>query len=460
MKEKTMMYLLSLLLFAVFIVPFFYVIQFTYMSGDDFCRAVTGIDQYFKNIAHWFTHNGRYTNGFLSYIPVYGKETYRWTLFLSMGMFLGALFYFVRRTLRLFHYHLPISTEIFITALFSVLIFSQLPDYYEFFYWYAAVTVYQYSFILFLFLLPRLLGYYKGITQNYIITGLLIILLIGNNEMFMLVTNFLLGLLLLVGILINREINYKILLMNIISWIASLIVVLTPGTEAKQTHYPEGGDIILSLKGSILSSGMFILKSLTEFPYVLVYMLLLVYLVKVVIKRKEEVQFINPILLFLISYIAFLLVFFVPLYAIGHIAVNIGRIGNVVHIFFLILLFINLVNLSNYLCHFKINFKIPGTVLGALIVVFLIGVVFTGNYNYLMLDLKGDSLENYEQQLEKRHLLLKQAKGIVNVKSIENTNLLRYHDVTRDTTNWQNHCYVEMINYRFGTNIQEIILDL
>ena len=449
----------SFIVFLLFIAPFFYLTRFTFMSGDDFCRAVTGLDSFFQNISHWFTTSGRYTNAFLSYFPVYGKEVYRWTLFISMSAVLVTLFYYVHRILSIYELQVAMKVKIFIALIFAVVVYSQLPNIYEFFYWYAAVTVYLYSIIFFMLLLPRILLLGKHSGERLFLSAFLVVLLVGNNEMFILITNFLLGVTLLFKYLMTKKIDLKILFLNVLSWMTSFLVLFMPGTGARQAHYPEGGEVIYSLKWAVLSSGMFIIKSLLQFPYVLLFLGLFLYLINAAKRTRSTAFFIHPVVLFILSYIGLMLVFFVPLYATGHIAVNSGRIGNVVHLIFLILLFLNIVNLAGYVSRYELKLNINSFLLPFMVLISLASLLFSGNYQGLLADLSGEELKKYEEQVEARYERLRKEEGVVRVQKIKGTNLLKYYDITFDAKSWENHCYVEMVNYNYEKNLEAITLE-
>ncbi|CAM4153181.1 DUF6056 domain-containing protein [Gillisia hiemivivida] len=455
----------SIAAILIFILPFFYIIKYTHFAADDFCRVPADFDHYFENVAYWYMNiTGRYTNGFISYLPLYNLEINRLVLkILIVG--LGLISYlFINKSFDYFKIAISKTKCLLISVLFFIALISQLPSVYEFFYWYAASTVYLISIIFFLLFLIMIFNLnYKNPYQIFIIC-LLVILLNGNNEMLIPITNLILFGFLLEKIIFHEEINLKYLLINVISWFSSLIVILAPGNSNRQTYYAEGGDLLHSLKSSVLSSGMFTLKSLIEFPYFLLYIGLFLFIFdETRNQRIKTYKCIHPILLFGISIILLASVIAVPYYATGYVKINDGRIGNMIHIIFLILLFINLLN-STIFFNKRMVFKkvkfFKKISIGLFIFFFLL-VPFT-NQNYLDLysDFKNGSFAKYDLDIEKREEKLRVSDlGEIRIIRIKGSRTIKHLEITKNPKEWENQCYTAFINKKYNLNIRSITVE-
>lgn len=454
-RKKIIKFCFTLVVLLIYVIPFIYVGSFVFPAADDYCRATVSFDTFLPNVASWYLeHNGRYTNAVLSFLPVYDLSIYRLMLMISIIALGWTIIYFVKKTFQFFGRRISRIDVALVGIAFYVVLISQLSSVYEFFYWYAATTVYLYSVIFFLLLLTRL---YKLYIKDYFdgLAALLIVLLIGNNEMFILLSNFL-----LIGLLsykLKEKQNFKnILLLNIVAWIATLAVVFAPGSINRQSYFSEGGNFLFSLKSAILSTGMFGLKGLVEWPYILVYIsffLLLVSLYKE--GKKTELKSFNPVVLFLLSFIAISSVIFVPYYAQGTISLNEGRIGNIVHIVFLILLFINIINITFFLQKNQVlnncSFLKANSALGLIFLFLILLPLVNQNYNNLFSDLKTNALVDYENQMVKITEQLKSAEEEVVLEELTETKLLR------NLENRLNGCYVEVMNDKYHLNLKKII---
>jgi len=464
-NQKLFYWFFSIIAILIFILPFFYIIKYTHIAADDFCRVPADFDDYFKNVAFWFVNlTGRYTNGFISYLPLYDLEINRLVLkilFVGLGVI---SYFFIKRSFDFFQIAIVKSKCLFITVLFFIALISQLPSVYEFFYWYAATTAYLISIIFFLLFLIVIFDFnYRKPYQVFIIC-LLVILLNGNNEMLIPITNLILFGFLLEKIIFQKKINPKYLLINIVSWLSSLVVIFAPGNANRQTSYSEGGDLIHSLESSVLSSGMFTLKSLIEFPYFFLYIGLFLFIFDEI--RKQGIQTykcIHPLLLFGISLTLLASVIFVPYYATGYVKINAGRIGDMIHIVFLILLFINLLNTSIFFekrIIYKKNEIFKKTSIILFIFFFLL-IPFT-NQNYL--DLYSDFLDGnfvkYDLEIQKREEKLKVSNlDEIRLERIKGTRTIKHLEITKNPNEWENQCFGAFINKKYNLNIRSITVE-
>lgn len=467
MKNRKLLKIVFLLIIAlVFLGPFLFITKFTFLSADDFCRSSASFENYFQNIFNWYkNHNGRYTNALLSYLPVYNLQIYRWILGCSI-FFLGiTIFCFIKKVFEFFHLEKKTTNVFFIALVFYITAISQLPSIYEFFYWYAGTTAYMYSIILFLLFLIMLFNFELGKKPNIIFGSLIILLLNGNNEMLMGISNFLLIVILVKNFISNWKISKKILLLNIVSWVSSLVVIISPGSINRQTQYPEGANFFYSLKSAVLSSGIFTIKSLVELPYIFLFIWLILFVIKAGKdnEAKNSINVHNPIVLFIISFIGLVSVFFIPYYATGILKVNEGRIGNMIHIIFWIILFINLINYSLYFKRLIPRSKIiiPNFFSHVFLMGFLVLILINNiNYKNIYEEISKGDFEKYEKDVKYRERLLQNSKrNKIVLKRISGTKTIQHYDITKDSTDWVNSCYKNMINHKYDKNFKSIIIE-
>lgn len=464
-NQKLLYWFFSIVAILIFILPFFYIIKYTNLAADDFCRVPADFDDYYENVAFWFMNlTGRYTNGFISYLPLYNLEINRLVLkilFVGLGVI---SYFFIKKTFYYFQIAIAKSKCLFITVLFFIALISQLPSVYEFFYWYAAITAYLISVIFFLLFLIMIFNFNYRRSYQVLITCLLIILLNGNNEMLIPLTNLILFGFLLDKIIFQKKINLKYLFINIVSWLSSLLVIFAPGNSNRQSYYAEGGELIYSLKSSVLSSGMFTLKSLIEFPYFLLYIGLFLFIFDEIRKQKiQTYRCIHPLLLFGISLILLASVIFVPYYATGFVKINAGRIGDMIHIVFLILLFINLLNTSIFfnkrMIFKKVEFSKKLSI--GLFIFFFFLIPFT-NKNYLDLysDFKNGNFKKYDLDIQKREEELKFSNlEEIRLERIKGSRTIKHLEITKNPNEWENQCFTAFINKKYNLNIRSITVE-
>lgn len=363
-------------------------------------------------------------------------------------MFLGYIFYrFVNILFKVYHIKKKRFHSIFIAVLLFVSLVAQLPSLFELFYWYAAVTAYLWSFIFFLLLLECALRFHFFNTLYLLPFASLIILINGNNEILLGLTNFIVLSLLLKEVIIRKQWNLQLILLNLISWISSLVVILAPGTIIRRENYDYGGDLYGSIKVAIIYGGKYIIESFFQFP--LLIFLMIVFLMVYRATNVRKIKLIGPLRLLLVSYLSIISIFFVLFYAKGLLGVHNGRIGNitiwVTSIFFLL----NIFNLAVYVRQnwnvrfFHLKF-LPHTL--TLILVFLL--IFN-NKNYLNVrkDLTEGNLITYKEKMEDRmHVLAESEENNVILAPVKNTLILRSDDSALEKQEWMRRCYKNYIN--------------
>lgn len=463
---KLLFYLVSFLIFAVFVGPYLYISQYIFLSQDDFCRVFPPGNNYFEAVKFWYLNeNGRYINAFLSLLPVYDLKVYRLIPILMISSLLICTGYFFKNLCSFFRLQIPGYIVILSCVLIVIQIFIKLPVIFEFIYWYAGVTVYFVSILLILLFLNSLLILDFSKKKNLIAISLIIILLNGNNEMALFFVNFVLFIILIYAAKTKTKFLRPFFALNVVSWISSIPLLFAASSDARRSHFEDGGDFIFSMISSFLSAASFFVKNTLNFPDILFWLGLTFLIIgtgqKIKNYRKRSV-FINPLFLLTMTYGALMSQMFVIYYASGFLEAYGSRIGNFIHVIFIFLMLINLVNLTGYVLHrrppFKENLKLylSGSLL--LLGIFLCYNVFEGkNYKQVITDLTTGKAQNYRENIEERLSFLKGTnESHVEFKTIPLPKTITNFDL-RTVPYWENDCFQNMINNRYKKSIKSII---
>lgn len=460
-RSKVLAVILSTILFGIFIAPFIYITKYAYLSADDFCMASADFSNYFENILFWYReHNGRFVNSFFGYLPVYDPAVYKIILALSMVTFFGVIYFFLSRVFYFFHYKLKKDQVLLISTLFFIAVISLLPSLNQLFYWYSGTSAYLYSVIFFLLLIIALLNVPSGKKRYFLSAGFLTVLTIGNHELLLLLTNFMIFLLLVTSFWFEKKIRQRSFLLLLISIGTSLIVIFSPAATNRQFQYPEGGQFLYSLKMAFLSSGMFVFKNFLNLSIFLLmtgFFLLLLHWSK----NLKNYRVINPLVALVVSLICLATVVFVPYYATGYLRIRSGRIGNMIHIVWWVLFFINTINIILYLKKRNlIKSNIPISFPIAVIGIFLI-ITLTGNraYKDLYMDYKLNAFSNFEKDVLIRIETVRHSdSAVLKVNQIKGTRTISHTGISNDPSHWTTTCYLEAINKKYHKNYQVITL--
>lgn len=456
MKFSKISYLIvGVIIIMFYIFPFVLFTQYTHLGIDDICRTHSSAQNFFEEIFMWYNNiNGRYISAVFSSFPVYDLPIYRWTLTIGMIFFFVVITYFINNLLQLFGFVSKTKSFIF-SLIFIVLLLSQLPSLYEIFYWYASVNVYLYSFT---FLLLLLMLLYKISLENKnktILSALLIVLITGSTEMLIPLMNFILIILFVVTTVSAKKIPWNIIMLNIVCLGSSLIVVMAPGSEKRQSIFSESGQIIYSLKNSI-ETALKIIWNRFHDPVVWVFIILVFFMVLFQAKNiKKRPILLNPLILLLLSSIAFVSVIFVPFYALGFIDYGAGRIIDIIYFIFFILLLINSLNFFKFL-HLKYDLKLFRKfqfLPFLMIIVFLITVTISNqNFKGMYEDFSSSSYIRYDDDFINRYELLKNTKKeTIIIPTIKSTRIFTFNDFDSG-----DQCFIQHVRSNYNFRIKNI----
>lgn len=451
----------SITVLLLLILPFLWVIQYSQLRLDDYCRAGANFGDFFSNVRSWYmTHNGRYTNSFFSNLPVYNLIVYRGVLLILSLLFIATSFKVFAEIFRLFQIKLDRFFLILITLFFLALIFSILPEIDEFLYWFAGATVYQVSAIFFMFFLVHILEFSVYGRTNFIFLGLLTLLINGNTELLLGTTNLLLILLIFKQLYLKSKLKIGLILVNLISWFSSIIVINAPATALRRSQFENGGDLLISAKVALIYGSKFIGLTISNPLTILFLGLLFFTVIKLKVDSRMRYIKINPILLGAISYICVLSMVFITYYATGSFfSYDPGRVGNLILIVLVLFLILNLINLIIYYSLYS--------AINSNLIVFCFPIIFFGfvfftknNFQKLIQDFK--SLKNYEysEAFEKRQSsIIEQTGDILILDKIDDTNILKSGTNNLEEQDWVKSCYLEYVNNNYKKNFKGLIIE-
>lgn len=349
-----------------------------------------------------------------------------------------------------------------LTVVTLIIFIAQLPVIHEFFYWYSAATVYELTFIFFIFYLIFIVQFSLTGKLKFYPLMILVVLINGSSELLIGITNFLLLLVMASSLLRQKKELLKVVVLNLVGWISTLCMILSPGTVARRSVYDYGGNFIGSIKVALLYGTKFIFITITEIYIVLFILFLFLFLFHGTKKNSTNIdQYINPVILGIISYVAILSMVFILYYATGNFtSTHLGRGGNLLKLTFMLFLILNVINFQQYIKG-KIpdSFKKDAFYAGALVILVILIPFSDTNYNKFLADLRERNLDRFQNEFYSRTESIKRQKGhILELKKIEGMELLSSGDPSLSKQEWVQECYLNYINSKYHKRFQKIIL--
>ncbi|SCX92049.1 hypothetical protein SAMN05192588_0269 [Nonlabens sp. Hel1_33_55] len=457
--------LVSFVIVCFFVLlPFSFVTNYVDLSEDDYGRAILFFDNYCVNYFVWLKqHNGRYINAMISLLPLYSLPILKTVLGLNFLITPWVIKMFVQRLSITFGVRLRnINSYLVAVVLFGLMIF-QMPLLVEYFYWMAATTVYSFSFLSFLMICYFLFDVRKGSKKAVVGAALFTIVATGSNEIFLLLTNYVIFISLILFWISHKKLNVHLLAVQIVALVSSSIVILATGSSNRRDNYAAGGDIVDSIVLSLKNTVSILFNQFTTLNDVLILIAIgsTALFVATQTKVSKNLQSLNPMLLLLLSIVALFLIFFTPNYAMGSVSYNNGRVGNLIQILLLFILFTNCLN-------FIIYYRIHQTILPfvnslfsriAVLVLLFATTLTSVNTQNLYLDFYDGSFARLEQDRKLRVETVKiNRSNHLTIPPLYKTRTLPYDGITTDPIAWQNRYYTEYINQKYDPDLLSIRL--
>ena len=266
MKKNIPLVSFTLLILICFVLPFALVSKYVFPNTDDLCRAGIPIQEYFSSIKEWYlNHNGRFMNAVFTLPPVYKINVYRIIIASQFPIFGYVIYRFFDSVFKSYSIRINSKEVLFISSIFLILIIATVPTIFDFFYWYASVTVYLFSFYFLLIFLQNCLKIQLTGDANYNLLAVIILCMVGNNELLLGIVNFLLVSLLITKYLKTGKWHRSLILLNIISLGSAIAVILSPGTVSRRGQFDYGGNFFGSIKVALKYGVKFPLENLIRF---------------------------------------------------------------------------------------------------------------------------------------------------------------------------------------------------
>lgn len=414
---------------------------FNQPSDDDFCYNTSSIGVGFLNtqINTFQNYNGRYLSTLILSNPnLISKNLFFYKILPILLMLLTfiALYLFISTLFK----EQGKSIKLLFTSVILLVYTLLMPSICQGFYWMSSSITYQLSIVLLLFFLNsfiKLLILKKR--KHLAFSILLLFLIIGTNEITMLLTDFIIGIVFVVT-LATKKINYKLFFLVVIAFLLTLFIMQSTGNTTRGNSLQNTHLISYSLYKTLNTLKSYLLIWI---PFILIANLLLINFLKKGVALKENIIFnVNPYLLFpIIIFIPFL-GFFIGYWALGSLLPP--RSINVIYFYFILSCFyFGIVLMVYFEKKDKPFFEYSKAVRYTLLLVFFIQTLQSSNLKTAYSDLFSSKAYNYDLQLKNRFNTIYSSKqDTVFVPFIKNKPLTLFNgDITLDNDDWRNGCY-------------------
>ncbi|WP_321425296.1 DUF6056 family protein [uncultured Bacteroides sp.] len=436
------------------LIPLFLLSIYNNPAVDDYTYALRDtnrniIEVVLNTYQNW---SGRYFSTAIAQInplTYHSLTAYKIYPAILIAIFCAAYFYFFKS---IFKESLSRLKVLSISAFFILLFVLQAPSVSEAFYWFSGYAAFTVPSILLIFL-GALLIKERSLFQQ-IIAIILAICITGGNEVSAVI---LFSFLLFINYIFytnNQRINKRNGLLLIVTFVCIVIVILSPGNFIRAGGETTSHNILWTFAGSILQSlSWFIIWGQALILASIIY----IPLFGVKIAKSDNKQATSIFHITYRQYLTFFLLTLLiahipPLWGLG--TVVIGRIANVIYIFFLFSWFYGLQliinkNIERIPIHNNRYYKF---IYIAIFIAFLLNNVFNINNNIATsyVDLITGKAKNYDIELEKRNIIIQNNKSnrkIITLPLINNLpKTIYFKDISNDENYWANRSYREYWN--------------
>jgi len=425
---------------------------FIFPVADDLSYAQQGLDNiwshYKINYLNWC---GRYFSNFLILLNSYISTNivlYRlYPVFLIIITFLS-VYVFVKRLNKNINAGLPVFL---FSLLFISLYLNMMPQTAEGLYWYTGSATYILPTFLFIFYVLLMILYGKGsfvFNKFFHVASMviLIVLIVGFNEVLMLLFICLHGILFLFLRKIGSKNSWFVLALMLLCIAFGLIIILAPGNENRSGCFPEKHRLFYSLSFAGMQTVRFFAKWIISFPLILFSFLYLPYAKK--INETFDIKKLSSLpWLFILGSLLFIpfCAVFPPYWATGMLGQY--RTLNTVLIVLLLgwILFLHIIT-DKYLNQQEIEVLGTKRIKLMLSTFLVLSLFLTGNGGTVMYDLFSGKAKRFKEQQTQRNEMFVEAKR--NGRSSVTVDLLKDKpesifvlDLTTDSTHWINYSY-------------------
>jgi len=439
------------------LLPFILIAPYNHPAADDFGGAVRDAHKSFTSVftdtyLHW---SGRYFATVIARINplLYHSFTaYKWYAVVLLAAFVTALIVLLRVfTARYFEWRQTLA----FSALFLFLYLGALPGTAEGFYWFSGAYVYQTANILFMLLvavLPKLQMKQAGPSRYvyFSLAALLAICIIGCNEISLIITCCVVIFFTVSKYFADKKLNGLLTALTVICVIAACAAVFAPGNFERMKYVQEYSR---SLVWAVAGAGGITYIYITQWAAPLLIATILYIpvfgnpLAKKMIEQnvQMEVRFRHTFVFFIVSFV--LLQVFTVWVAGGS---NLGRIENVIYVYFLLGYFFNVqLFILEYWKGQKPVSTFSRPLLGVVYLLFFISVCdINNNISTAYIDVFSGKAKRYSEELDKRMQLVKQCYSdtcyVQPLTTLPKTIFFTDIKCTKDSIDlWMNEAYTQ-----------------
>lgn len=453
----------ALTVLVLLLVPYLWISQYTVLSSDDYCRVgIQSFSQYWHNLSQaYLTHNGRYFNLALVFIPLwYDKDVYGLIPIMTALAFICSFHNMLKtisRDVRSIHSWL-------VSVMFALSLFSFSYRLSSNLYWFASVSAYIFPMIALLMLFSLLVRSIKNTISQSIsrCLGIMILefIIIGSHEVFMIVTCGLALIYLLCAVFVQNARRHFAWLNIFWTLFCTLLVIFSPGTAARKTHFDNNFNLGYALRKSIIDVIDFIQYNIEHRSWILaVCVFLSLFLARhykstvVISKNKMQSLGLKVILALSIIIASALIPIFVYNFSTDNFSINYADRHNnmILNLFFLgsfisSCIFFSIIprEWSGLLSRWK------PVMLVILFMLSLNGIVRSYNFRMVWKDLASDRAVLYHKQHYKRLSYIRShadTEGtVIRVpKIIHSPESLMISDLSDDPKDFKNSCLADRI---------------
>lgn len=329
----------ALLFAAIYVLlPFILLCLYNQPSADDYFSAVRDGHTSFTTVLQdvYLNWSGRYFAVLVSRInPLlfHSFALYKLFAFIMLVIFVAALFILTRQAAG--KYLNGTQTAVF-TALLAMIYFTAAPSMAEAFYWFSGAWIYQLANVLSMLFIALLLAIQRTGNKAYVVLAcLLAVCIMGCNEISLLAACF--------STLVFTVGQYRVkgswrkhyLAILITCFISAAAAVFAPGNFERLNHQQEYSiSIVWTLAGGLSIAGVYVAQWLVQlFIASLLYIPLLGRPMAVSMAAEGKFNSVNLKRGIIMFIAAFLFIQLFTVWAAG--GSNIGRIENVIYLFFI-----------------------------------------------------------------------------------------------------------------------------
>lgn len=329
----------ALLLAGVYVLlPFILLCMYNQPASDDYFSAVRDSNNGFTSVLHdvYFNWSGRYFAVLVSRInPLlfHSVVLYKWFAFIMLVLFITALFILTRQAVGKY---LSGRQTLALTVVLTIIYFTAAPSTSEAFYWFSGAWIYQLANVLSMLFIALLLAIRRSSSTLFaVLACLLAVCIMGCNEISLLCICFC-TLVFTVGQYNTKGKAFKQYLVILTACIVSAAVaILAPGNFERLNHQQEYSvSAVWTLAGGFSIMGVYVAQWLVQ---LLIASLLYIPLLgrPMAVRMAAENQFSSVSLKHSVAWFigAFVFIQLFSVWAAG--GSNIGRIENVIYLFFI-----------------------------------------------------------------------------------------------------------------------------